>query len=141
MTCTDYNSCHDNDPQATIKLSRRAVKFAKAYASAFMAGNVPAPSGGDCWCCLMVDKNGKAPMGGADHILSHIDDEYYVPSILNRSINNGCLSPMAKEYIARQWAGVPYPRSRILPRRLGIEQEQIFKAVRRFCFRELGLAT
>lgn len=122
------------DPKITAKLRKRVNKYAKAYANAFLAGDVPPPGGGDCWCCLMVTKSGKAPLGGTDHIHSHIDDDYFVPSILNRMVDAGTLSMTTKDYIARQWQGEPREPLD------NMERDQIYKTVRKFCFRELGLA-
>jgi hypothetical protein len=52
----------------------------KAYVDGFVAQlkkekTVPAMSGGDCWICLGMG-------GGVDHLLSHLDEKYYVPRLL-----------------------------------------------------------
>ena len=123
------------DPKKTANLRKRVNKYAKAYADSFMSGNIQAPSGGDCWGCLMVTDSGKAPMGGADHIHSHLEDNYFVPSILNRMFDAGTLSPITKDYIARQWSGEPRESFN------GCERDEIYTSVRKFCMRELGLAS
>ena len=127
-----------NNPKEIIQLRNRVNKYAKAYADAFLDGNIPKPNGGDCWACLMVSKSGDAPiksvLGGEDHIHSHIEDNYFVPSILNRMSDAGTMSLMTKDYIARQWQGEPREP-------LGdMEYHQIYKTVRKFCLSELGLA-
>jgi hypothetical protein len=73
-------------PKATGKyeseiktIKKQAREYAKGYVEALQAGLVGMPSGGDCWYCLMFDKDGSAPAG---HIRTHIDDKYYVPSLL-----------------------------------------------------------
>lgn len=126
------------DPKATQKLRKRVNTFAKDYAAAFIAGNVPAPSDGDCWPCCMVTKNGTGVMGGADHILSHLDENYFVPSILNRMADSGTLSLHTKDFIARTWSP---DHETPTGWGVGIASEQITKAVRKFCFRELGLSS
>jgi len=67
----------------TQALRKRIRDFAKAFETAFKAGEVPLPSGGDCWFCALGSEDGK-PMGDrqADHYLSHMDDNYYVPALL-----------------------------------------------------------
>jgi hypothetical protein len=41
------------------------------------------PDGGDCWYCSIL--NGNEPN---DHLLSHIEEKYYVPSLLARAMDN-----------------------------------------------------
>lgn len=124
-----------DDPKEALRLRKAVNKYAKGYAAAFLAGKVPAPNSGDCWGCRMVAEDGTAPMGGADHIHSHIADKYYVPSILNRMFDAGTLSVFAKDYIGRTWSPDHEPDKWAED----IAKEQIYKTVRKFCLRELGL--
>ena len=131
------------DPKKTIKLRKNVHKFAKDYAREFGRGNVPAPNPGDCWCCCMVDKNGHNVMGGADHILSHLEDKYYVPSMLKHC--HGQLSPLAEHYIYLMW-GQPEPdHGHVIILCSMFQQEialkQIEKGIRHFCYKELGLVS
>lgn len=54
----------------------------KSYVSAFIRtlkhDGMPMPSGGDCWGCAMFEPAG---MGDADHLLQHLEEAYYVPSL------------------------------------------------------------
>ena len=123
------------DPKLAIKLSRQAAKYARDYMTAFDAGEVEAPSNGDCWGCLMVSKDGKAPMGGANHIISHFEEKYYVPSLLARAIDRFPVSQAAKAYISDKWAGTSngaYFAS--------IGKDQLYKSLYRYVKAELGLA-
>jgi len=123
------------DPKAAVKLARRAAKFARDYMTAFDAGEVPAPSNGDCFGCLFVAKDGRAPLGGADHIVSHMEESYFVPSLLTRSIDRFPVSQAAKAYISDRWAGTSngdYFAS--------IGREQLCKSLYRYVKAELGLA-
>jgi hypothetical protein len=124
------------DSKAAVKLAKRAAKYARDYMTAFDAGEVSAPSNGDCWGCLMVAKDDRAPMGGADHILSHIEENYFVPSLLTRSIDRFPVSQVAKAYISDKWAGTSngaYFAS--------IDKEQLYKSLYRYVKAELGLAS
>ena len=123
------------DPKLAVKLSRQAAKYARDYMTAFDAGEVEMPSNGDCWGCLMTAKDGTAPMGGADHILSHFEEKYYVPSLLARAIDRFPVSQAAKAYISDKWAGTSngaYFAS--------IGKEQLYKSLYRYVKAELGLA-
>lgn len=62
----------------TIK--KQAKEYATGYVAALKAGAVDYPSGGDCWFCL-----GRTVAGGngsTEHIRHHIEEKYYVPSLL-----------------------------------------------------------
>ena len=120
------------DHKATIK-QRNAVKaYAKKYVKALAAGKVPAPSMGDCWGCCMVSDDGQNPIGGADHIHSHIKENYFVPSLLNRCKDR--LSQVACWYIASKWQGST--ESFFYE---DIALTQIESAIKHFCLKELGL--
>ena len=47
---------HGGDPKIMRKLAKDINKYVRGYVSALLKGKVPAPSGGDCWYCGMVDK-------------------------------------------------------------------------------------
>ena len=123
------------DPSKAVKLAKRAAKFTHDYMAAFDAGQVPAPSNGDCWGCLMKTADGKTPMGGASHILGHMEEKYYVPSLLRRAIERFPVAPVAMWYISDKWAGTDNG-----PWAAGIGKEQLYKSLYRFCKAELGLA-
>ena len=124
------------DPKAAVKLARRAAKFARDYMNAFDADNIPAPSNGDCFGCLFATKDGRAPMGGTDHILSHMEENYFVPSLLARSIDRFPVSQAAKSYISDKWAGTSNGAWFA-----SIGKEQLYKSLYRYIKAELGLAS
>jgi hypothetical protein len=64
-----------------LKMRKRIQKYAGDYVQALVDGKIGAPGNGDCWGCLMVDKEGN-PGLGADHLVSHMDGKYYVPSLV-----------------------------------------------------------
>ncbi|MFA4971501.1 MAG: hypothetical protein WC683_02730 [bacterium] len=79
----------DKKTRSDIKLKKRARKFVSDYMDALFALKVPKPSGADCWACLMKDKSGKPVLDGdpKSHILGHMEEPYYVPSMLMNAIN------------------------------------------------------
>ncbi len=72
-------------PEAMRKLKRRIAKYATGFAEEMATGKVPAPSRGDCLFCMLRTTTGDS-LGEAQkdtsHLDSHIDECYYVPSLL-----------------------------------------------------------
>ena len=122
------------DPKETIKLTKRVKQYSKDYAKEFIKGNVPAPSNGDCWGCLF-HKDGK-PSIAKDHILSHLDEKYYVPSMLYNMFDSGYLSQYTKGAICEVWNGKPIKEIYMLE----LVEANIQKAIYKFCARDLGIA-
>ncbi len=65
-----------------LKLQKEINKYAQKFADAMP---VELPSSGDCWYCSMVEEGTGRPWGDLskdrDHLLSHIEEEYFVPSL------------------------------------------------------------
>lgn len=89
-------------------VKKRILKYSKKYAKAFVDGEVPAPGGGDCWSCHLVDENGFT-MGEAtddnSHLLTHFEEDYFVPSLLLTAIKRVPTSPIFKNNVFSIWAG------------------------------------
>lgn len=81
-----FNAGPANEKERIKKLVKRINEYAHTYAQALVEGQIPAPSSGDCWGCCMVAEDGTAPLGGPDHLLTHLDESYLVPSLLLRAI-------------------------------------------------------
>lgn len=62
-------------------IKKQAKQYAHDFVEALKSGTIDYPSGGDCWACSMRDTNGHTVMG-TDHLKQHIEDKYYVPSLL-----------------------------------------------------------
>lgn len=78
----------DADSDNTGEIKRRA-KLIKAFTTELKrqleTGTLPAPSGGDCWYCAMKTESGESlgdSTGNTDHLLSHIEESYIVPSLI-----------------------------------------------------------
>ncbi len=110
----------------TATMRKKVNAFAKKYAELLCSGQMDKPSGGDCWCCLME-------FGGSDHIKSHIQEKYYVPSLINR-VNKDLISPFAGDFIARTMQGMETSNWQ-----RGIAYEQIKRGIQQHCLHELGL--
>lgn len=100
----------DKDEKANKKLKQGAKQYCKDFIEALIAGNVPKPSGGDCWYCYMREKKTGRPLGdvsGASHIPDHIAEKYYVPSFLYNALTILPSSAYEHGIIGNIWAGNP----------------------------------
>lgn len=144
--------CETRRKVANNTLKRKIAAFTKGYMAAFMAGDVPAPSGGDCWFCLMTVTNGNGAGKGlgeashdTDHILSHIEQKYYVPSLLNRAVKRFPVSQAANHCIAAMWSKEVPPeyatmsRIDIMGGFKDIAHEQLQKSLKRYINEQLGM--
>lgn len=131
------------NPDKMRELRKQAKQYAKDYTKALFAGDVPKPNAGDCFYCSMIvqppsidaGRSLGEVAGGGDHIVSHIEEKYYVPSLLVNAIRVFPVSIAAKDCIARLWDGeTPWEFFADAGRR------QIESAIRRHCFRLLGTA-
>ena len=147
------------------KLKRQASRYATNYIKALVAGDVPAPSGADCWfCCMRVGAGdiqtgtlhpdggltdqasvgvgfsgqtlGEAGSDPSDHIRSHIEEKYYVPSLLVRAMEVFPTAPVMDWALADVWGdgdGFFIKDS--------YTQRGLAKVLRRYLYRQLGLAS
>ena len=90
-----------------LKLRRKVQRYASKYMDAFEAGRVPPPGPGDCFFCAMREVKTGKPLGelnrDEDHILSHIEEDYFVPSLLARAFETMPHSPAMGWAIASKW--------------------------------------
>lgn len=121
-----------------MKLKRAVSRYAKGFVEALEHGKVPAPSGGDCWYCLMREVESKRPLGECNgdkgHILSHLEEGYYVPSLAVRAMEVIPVSPACRMYF----------EARVTGQEAGwiaaVGKEQLTRAIRRYVGRQLGFA-
>ena len=64
--------------EAEVKMRKRIDTFLDGYMKELAEG-MPVPSGGDCWGCSMFERAGHHDN---DHLLSHLTERYYVPTML-----------------------------------------------------------
>lgn len=97
----------DNSKQR--RLAKDITKYVKGYMTALKAGKVSKPGAGDCMFCGMVDKSGKTwgehgPKGSKDHhIMSHIEESYYVPSLIAQALKSMGASRAAQWTLWSLW--------------------------------------
>lgn len=94
----------DPDPDAVKKRLKLARNYAKGFVKALKAGSVPLPSNGDCFLCAFATADKRtwheteAASGVYTGILSHIEEKYYVPSLLLRAMDRFGASIAAKQF-------------------------------------------
>lgn len=123
------------------KLLKQAKVYAHEFVEALAQGNVPKPSGGDCWFCGMVTEEGRslgAATRNSEHLLSHFEEKYFVPSLVTNAIKRFPVSKAAEWFLGAVW-------SEEGPRKLNhfeeIGKSQIEKAIYRFVKEQLGFAS
>lgn len=124
------------DPAELQKLAKRISTYARKYVAAFLAGEVPAPSSADCLYCqfrIVGSDNTLGEKVGPDHLLSHIEENYFVPALLQRALEVFPQSAMAAWGLAEIWNGSAGNSARIV-------KGQYVSALRRYLRRECGLA-
>jgi hypothetical protein len=156
------------DPKAELKLRSRVRKYAHAFITALQAGDVPAPSTGDCWYCLMRETDSETGIitgtlhedgkltnqakvtpgtqgktmgeitGFKGHILAHIEENYFVPSLLVRALEVMPCSEYMRWAIGDCW----YPTGgKQFGRKGDFVWLQIEKSLKRYIFQRLGLTS
>lgn len=73
------------------RIDRAVAKYVKGYMAHITANGLDDPGNGDCWPCLFaINCTPKVGRGqecmGFDHYVAHMDERYYVPSMLWRAI-------------------------------------------------------
>lgn len=91
------------DPISNGEIRKRMIKrikqFARSYIKDLAAGNIESPGPGDCFYCHLDFPN------TFDHLESHMDESYFVPSLIVNAIDYHDISILAKSAIGRVWQG------------------------------------
>ncbi len=133
------------------KLRRQVQKYVKDFLDAMAKGDVPAPSLGDCFDCMFEVVAGKhlgktlgeLHMGRSEdnHIIMHMKEKYYVPSLLAQAVKRYPVSNVAKWWINWMWYSDRYSdRLEDLTMFEDVAREQVGSAMRRWMYKQLGLA-
>ncbi len=102
-----YNAAPDNENEAIKKTIKAIKKFVDGYIKALLSGEVEQPGAGDCFYCQMVTTDGRnlGEVSGSDHLISHMEESYYVPSMLVNADKFKGMSILARSTIAQIWQG------------------------------------
>lgn len=124
------------DPKPILKLRKKIQIYAKEYTKNLMAGNIQAPDNGDCFYCHLVDVKTNKPIPDNSHILSHIAEKYYVPSLLVNAISEFPVSNAAKSVISHFWNNTKQCEFFV-----DTASRQIESSIKRYCYRQLNTAS
>jgi len=89
-----------NKNEKIVKQQESMLKKIDSYVKGFMKeikeGTLPSPSAGDCWCCAMKAQEGRSlgdSTGDSLHLINHMKEKYYVPSLLVNAIKEKGYNP------------------------------------------------
>jgi len=84
----------------TADMLKRIRAYVKGYMAEFRAG-MAAPSGGDCWLCLLRETATGKAWGDMDetHLIEHMRERYYVPSLAVNALSERGLRPEGMGYV------------------------------------------
>lgn len=86
---------------------RKVNAYAKEMVERAFSRKLRRPTNGDCWYCLMKDKDGKTmgDMSGSNHIEQHIKERYFVPSLFWNAMQEqeNYLSMASKGVLGKLW--------------------------------------
>ena len=126
----------------TKALKRKIKRYADTFIEKLDKGEIPAPSLADCMGCSWVADNGSRPIAKGC-VKLHVKENYYVPSLLLRAIEAIPVSQVALWFVGDRWNGRDEGATLDVSSRPftdGIATEQLAKSLRRFIYREHGLA-
>jgi len=135
-------SGYGENPKALLALKRKVQNYARKFIEAMKAGKIVPPSQGDCLGCQFSDKtrivSGEAPKNPFEHIQSHIEENYFVPTLLVNAVNwRG--SQMNRWVIESVWYPNDLKDSAAFHSSQTWQWKEIQKNLTRYLYRELGL--
>lgn len=137
---------YDYERSAT-KMKRRSKlfkEFATEYMSRLSEGKMEAPSASDCFYCYMHEVDTGRPLGdlmGSDltqsnHMISHLEHKYYVPSIIMNALDELNSSSAARMYVAERFAKTGMEDAYVFG---GVVSEQLYRMLVRYVGSKVGL--
>lgn len=111
-------------------LAKAIKKYAKEYSRRLHAGLIGKPSNGDCWGCLMGIKH-------TDHIQHHIEEGYYVPSLVLRAVEAFGACKITRHNVAYYLKLDGFENNSPFP--YAHSEREIATYIKRFCLKECGL--
>jgi len=79
----------ENDQKKTNKLKTQIASFSSKMVERAINGKLGKPGNGDCFYCQMQTTDGKnlGDVSNSDHLLHHLKEKYYVPSLFWNAMN------------------------------------------------------
>lgn len=127
-----------SDTKKLAKLRKQVNTYAAAYIQAFRDDKVPAPGPGDCLFCRMHEVKTDKPLGEVTkdtwHVMGHIEENYFVPSLLMNAMEALPHSQVMEWTLAEKWNN-PERRNIHTPE---FVYDQLKKILARYILRQLG---
>jgi len=136
----DYSVTGEGNDISDKNLRKQSLDYSKEYMVALLNGKVPKPSNGDCWYCLMKTESGETlgeKTGSKDHILEHMRENYFVPSLVVNALNTCGSSIAMKQAVAGIWENISTEENYFL--KADFVQKQIQTCIKKYVNRQLGL--
>ncbi len=128
----------ERSPTKMKNRSKAVKEFATEYLAKLSEGRMEAPSNSDCWYCLFKEVGTGRPMGDlsqSDHMVQHLADEYYVPSIIMNALDELGGSPIDRDYVVGRFNKVEGEVFHLY----GIISEKLYRILVRYVGRKVGL--
>lgn len=98
---------HKDNTKKQKKFNKQVNEYCKDFIEELFNNNISKPSGGDCWFCSLYEEKSGKTMGeiskDKNHIINHIKEKYYVPSLLVNAIQEYPVSMIARSVLGRIW--------------------------------------
>ena len=123
--------------KAQATLAKQINAYAVGFVDALFAFEIKTPFGGDCWYCSMRSQTGQTlgdTISDTDHLRSHMEEKYYVPSLLMNAIDAHPVSRMAIWAIQECMNG-SYAQAYLAD----VLKDQIRKSIRSYMRRKFGI--
>jgi hypothetical protein len=77
------------------QLNKMISEYIKGFCMAVKLEKVGYPDSGDCWYCCMVNEDGESlgDISSHDHIIKHMEENYFVPSLLYNAFKESHKDP------------------------------------------------
>lgn len=95
-----YNAGEPSEAERLKLLGKAIRKYVQKYVKSLLAGAIPAPSAGDCWYCA-------GNWGDPGHVQQHLDEDYFVPSLLVRAIEQYPVCIISQCRLGELWNYAP----------------------------------
>lgn len=119
-----------------LNLKKQIDKYCNNFIESFINYKISKPSDSDCWYCNILREMARPE----EHLISHMKEKYYVPSLLNNALNeySDNLSEVDKHNIACIWYD---PNKEHEPIYLELSRDRIKKILNKYMYKQFGFAS
>ena len=132
----------DGAQRKAAKLTKAVKSYVTGYITALFAGKVEKPSNGDCWHCCMKTQDGRTlgEASGDNHMHHHIEESYYVPSIIVRAADMFGASFYTRTVLGDLLGYTQHFKDGNLGDMRDIAQRDLSSVLQRYVLRQVGMA-